>query len=361
MSTQPTIWKRAPHTEVKHRILREYLNAWYPKLQWARRVVFIDGFAGPGVYSEGELGSPLIAVEAAINHKANLDECELLYIFVEKDRPRYEHLKEVIDGIDKPRNVRCRTVHGEFTEELGKILDDIEAREKQLAPALVMVDPFGFAGVPLELLARVAKHDRSEFLISFMYESISRWLGHPKLEETFDRLFGCADWRDAIGMEPPETRRSFLIELYVRQIKAIGFEYVPPAFQMLDEGKRTEYFLLFASHSKDGLKAMKYAMWKADPSGRFRFSDASDAAQLDLIKPEPDFDDLKARIVGKFSGSEASVEEIEDFVLCDTLYRESHYKRQILVPMERDQELEVVKSDRQKARTFPAGTIIRFA
>ena len=51
---------------MKHLILQGYLEAWYPKLKFARRLVFIDGFAGPGEYLGGEKGSPLIALDAAI-------------------------------------------------------------------------------------------------------------------------------------------------------------------------------------------------------------------------------------------------------------------------------------------------------
>ncbi len=56
------LWELEPHTLGKHRVLRAYLDAWFPILSsWRKRILFIDGFAGPGEYKGGEEGSPQIA------------------------------------------------------------------------------------------------------------------------------------------------------------------------------------------------------------------------------------------------------------------------------------------------------------
>ncbi len=50
-----------------------------------------------------------------------------------------------------------------------------------------------------------------------------------------------------------------------------------------------EYFLIFGTKHIEGLKAMKEAMWKVDPTGAFRFSDVTNPAQLTLLGGEPDY------------------------------------------------------------------------
>lgn len=58
----PVIWELKPHTKAKHDILRRYLQAWFAIMgQTYPRIVYIDGFAGPGEYDRGEEGS-LIAI-----------------------------------------------------------------------------------------------------------------------------------------------------------------------------------------------------------------------------------------------------------------------------------------------------------
>src|SRR5438876_94766 len=84
LSHDKVLWVRKPHTAAKHSILRHYLEAWFPKLAWTSRVFFVDGFAGPGEYAGGEPGSPIIALNAAVQHKGDLSKCELLFMFVER-------------------------------------------------------------------------------------------------------------------------------------------------------------------------------------------------------------------------------------------------------------------------------------
>jgi three-Cys-motif partner protein len=141
-----TLWPLEPHTAAKHAILRKYLNQWLPKLAtWQGRVVFVDGFAGPGEYEGGEDGSPIIALKAAIKHKAQLT-AEMVFFFIEADKQRFEHLVALVEQIEKPKNVVVGVEHGNFVEEYGKILDQVEEGGHNLAPSLVMVDPFGWSG-----------------------------------------------------------------------------------------------------------------------------------------------------------------------------------------------------------------------
>lgn len=66
MQPRTTIWELEPHTAAKHEILRRYLQAWAPILSQGKfpNLVIVDGFAGPGRYSRGEEGSPIISIKA---------------------------------------------------------------------------------------------------------------------------------------------------------------------------------------------------------------------------------------------------------------------------------------------------------
>ena len=89
---QETLWDLEPHTRGKHLVLRAYLDAWLPIMSFANsRVLFIDGFAGPGEYAGGEEGSPQIAMRALVDHSANI-KAEVVYYFIEKDAERAKHL-----------------------------------------------------------------------------------------------------------------------------------------------------------------------------------------------------------------------------------------------------------------------------
>ena len=79
---------------------------------------------------------------------------------------------------------------------------------------------------------------------------------------------------------------------------------------MSNERDVTDYYLFYATNELLGLKKMKEAMWKADESGEFRFSDATDPNQLVLFEKAPNLPVLQARVIAEFSGREASIDDI---------------------------------------------------
>ena len=108
----PTIWELKPHTQAKHIILRRYLQAWLPIMTtYHGRVLYIDGFAGPGIYSEGAEGSPIIALREAKNHKANIT-AEIVFIFIEADSKRHVELKKQVGKISLPANMKVDCIKG---------------------------------------------------------------------------------------------------------------------------------------------------------------------------------------------------------------------------------------------------------
>lgn len=359
----PQVWPLPEHTGVKHAILRGYLGAWLPKLAWTGKVLFIDGFAGPGVYDGGEPGSPIIALDIALNHKsAAVARCERIFVFVESDPKRFARLEEELSAIDTPENVVVIRINDAFASAIAEILDDVESDGATLAPAFVMIDPFGWTGFPYSLIRRLGRHSRSEVLVTFMYEHINRFIEHPDQAGNWDELFGTSDWIGIEGMTDPAERREFLLSLYADQLRSAGFEFVFP-FEMRDDGNRTEYFLIFGTKSLDGLQAMKVAMWKAAPDGSFSFSDyraAATAEQMQLWQASPDFDELKRQILAEFAGKRVGTEGLREFVLTRTLYLDTHYKKQILTPMEQAGELKVERPPRRTRAYWGTGTVLDF-
>lgn len=81
---QTKLWKIDPHTKAKHEILRRYLGAWFGILgQKIPRIVYIDGFCGPGEYECGEPGSPLIALQQATPLATKCQNTEFVFIFID--------------------------------------------------------------------------------------------------------------------------------------------------------------------------------------------------------------------------------------------------------------------------------------
>ncbi len=360
-SKHDVVWDLSRHTAAKHAILRRYLDAWFPILtSWRHRVLVIDGFAGPGEYTKSEPGSPQIMIDAAANHKANLSSSEIIYIFIESDKPKFDRLQQVVsrkrDSNEIPPNMKIRTIHGEFADYSSKIFEALGS--KSLPPAFVMVDPFGTKGVPLDIVAKFIKQPQCDVLISLMTESMVRWLRSTELEPHLIKLFGADDWKEAAS-QPSGERAQFLCDLYVKKLTLSGAKF-PRTFEMKDERNHTEYYLVFTTDSIAGLRAMKAAMWAVDPSGQFKFSDTTNPQQMTLFASTPNYKQLQEEILQRYGGKEVSVSDLEDFIIAETAFLDTHYKRQILKPMESEGKLTIVKTPRKRKFSYPPGTVIRF-
>ncbi len=358
-----TVWQIDPHTQSKHTILRRYWEAWLPIMtKYNQRVLYIDGFAGPGKYAGGEDGSPLIALKSARDHHAR-PKSEVVFTFIEKDKKRFDHLVEIIEQIKPtlPKNFHVHRVHGTFDDQMTDVLNGIDEQRAKLAPSLVFIDPFGFSHTPFGTVRRIMQNPRCEILVTFMFEEINRFLGHPDHMDTYDQLFGTDRWREVLAVSDPDCRRRMIHDIYRDQLRGAGVEYVR-SFEMLNQGNRTDYFLFFGSHNLRGLEKMKEAMWKVDPSGTFQFSDFTDANRtMKLFGDEPDFEGLKNMTLRRFSGTSVSIEELTNFVLSDTPFLRTHFKTQILKPMELRGELSIAHAkEGRRHGTFPDGTVIEF-
>jgi len=339
---------------------------------WNGRILIVDGFAGPGRYTGGEEGSPIIALRTLMDHRQMARRLgpglEVRFHFVEERADRVAVLKQEIEKFKAatpfPDGVHVNVAAGRFDQYLDGILTGLEGAGKTIAPTFAFVDPFGFSGVPMKLIARLAKSPRCEALVSFMFESLNRFAGRqPKIGARLDELYGTKAWRPIAARDDPERRRRGLVELYRAQLVAAGFPLVTN-FEMLDKGNRTEYFLFFGTTNAKGLSAMKQAMWKADPAGGTAFSDhIALNPQLSLVSATAPVQSLRNVLVQRFRGQRVAIETIEDVVLKETIFSEKrHLKRATLGSLEREKKIHVQrpKGARVIPGQYPPGTSIRF-
>jgi three-Cys-motif partner protein len=367
---ETTAWLLEPHTKAKHEILRRYLGAWFPILTSGgrnRRVIFLDGFAGPGRYSAGEPGSPIIALNTLVNHPhfAKLDKTEFAMILVEEDPDRFTSLQAEVAAFwaeqpgGQPLNVKVHLRNGRFADVANEIMDQLDAEGHQLAPTFAFVDPFGFKGVPMTTIARLVKNSKSEVFFNFMFNAVNRWITHPEeyIQVHLEDLYGCDAYQQAAALEAAE-RKAFLHGLYAQQLHDVAGRKYVHSFEMVGMSGKSAYSLFFGTQHITGLKVMKDAMWSIDPTTGVRFSDRL-ADQDVLFQPEPDFRPLRAGIFQSFAGRTVSVETIEHYVLVETPYKASHYKKHVLKPLQ-DEGLVQPVSGQGKYGTYPAGIVLRF-
>lgn len=361
MPPNTTLWALDDHTRGKHLVLRAYMDAWLPIiLSKFKRAMFVDAFAGPGEYKNGELGSPLIALKALADHSSQgMMTGQMDYVFIEERVDRFDHLQQVIARQrtkgSVPTVCEIAPYNDTFAQVLPKLINTISSGR---IPTFVMIDPFGVSGIGMDHIHALMEHPSVEVYISFMYEFMNRFREHRNFESHLDDLFGCPDWRDGIDMPDGKERKAFFYELYGNQLKRSGAEHVLN-FELYG-GNQLKYALFFATKSNQGCDKMKQAMWKVAPLGGYTFR-SDTLGQLSFEAKLVDFSELDRALIGAFGMNQPiRVESIEEFMCSDrVLFHSSHLKSR-LADMERASSLMVDQSPRKKRFTFPPGTILRF-
>jgi three-Cys-motif partner protein len=355
----PVVWSAEAHTLAKHKILREYLQAWIPilsnQMKGARPVLFVDGFAGPGIYSKGEEGSPIIALRTALDLG---EQCQspVHLLFIEKDPERFAVLERQLALFSSELQVIPKVTlldpHQDDCESvLAKRLDLFETQDRPFGPALVFLDQFGYAAVSMNLLARILKHEMCEVLSYLLWRDINRFITDPEKASTFTRTFGSEEWKSAIPLTGPK-RMAFLLDLYRRQLRERAGAQFIWHFAMCGDHDEVIYWLFFATNNVEGLRQMKRAMLKVDDSGQFRFSDGA-ANQLAMFSIATD-EWLAKRLSSVFDGKTVTVKAIEVHVLLET----PQYKfAEVLADLERKSLLKVIDPPEGRKR----GSFLKYA
>jgi three-Cys-motif partner protein len=146
-------------------------------LQLERAVAVLRRICGRGRYNDGSEGSPLVALRHLVEHRSfpRMRDREFVFYLVEADKDNAESLDQEITKFKAekdpwPANVKTLVVNEKFDVTATAMIEQLRQQKRRLAPTFAFVDPFGYSGLPLDLLADLLNYSRSEV-------SSTSWLG----------------------------------------------------------------------------------------------------------------------------------------------------------------------------------------
>jgi len=349
-------WEYREHTRVKHILLKKYLTAWIPILgKWNSKICYFDGFAGRGEYTDGTLGSPLIALEVADNLSQYFG--KLICFFIEKEPENFKNLEKVLareqSRIKNLHKIEIIKGNDEFANVISGIFEYLEKEKSILAPSFFFIDPFGFSGIPFAVIRRILENPKTEVFFTFMVRDIARFIKLPELEDVFNKLFGTDRWKEILNssVKKPEIA---LINLYREQLHDIAnVKYSWPFRVCTSEKIQTLYYLLHVTNNFKGHSIMKNIMFNQSAEGNFAYlgpQDITARTQMRLFDIHS-IQDLKKYLMERFKGKSLEYEEIQEQV-CTPWYTEppyidKHY-RKALKELGKEKK---IKADRISSKT----------
>ncbi|MCA9925995.1 MAG: three-Cys-motif partner protein TcmP [Anaerolineales bacterium] len=324
-------------SEVKSLLVSKYFWAWAKVMISAQkryrpttnRIAYIDLFAGPGRYKDGQLSTPLLVLQQAIEDVEMRQ--RLITIFNDKDIDNANALRNAIDKLPGVEKLKHKPVIWNF--EVGE--DIAETFERMnIVPSLFFVDPWGYKGLSLRLINAVVKDFGCDCIFFFNYNRINMGLGNEFVSDHIDALFGKAradKLRHELGTKTPADRESAIVNEICEALKDMGREYVLPFGFKSADGRRTSHHLIFVSKHVRGYEIMKGIMARHSSTveqgvASFDFNPVANLQYRLLFDLSRPVDDLADLLLKQFSGKTLTMKEIYELHHVDTPYISSNYK-----------------------------------
>ena len=259
----PTAYHGRETAFIKHELLKAYLKRLFLIIGMSAQrlgiteLCYVDGFAGPWLDGSDDLGSTSIAISLGI-----LDECRrelekqgrpvrIRALYVEKDRVAFARLEGYLRE-QTPVGIEAKPLEGNFVELRQTILDWCGSA----AFAFFFLDPKGWKAVGVNVLRPLLARPQSEFLITFMYDFVTRFVSMQELETHMFELLGEAP---NVGERHGPEREKHVLNIYRRNLQQLmpvkGNWRARSAYvRVLDREKdRTKYHLTYLTSHPHGI------------------------------------------------------------------------------------------------------------
>lgn len=331
MAAVAKLWECSPRTKAKLDILNNYLGAWFNILAsyGYKHVIYVDGFCGPGEYSTGEIGSPVIAAKHSNSCAEKYSDFSSTLVFVDENKDALDNLDNSTE-ITKPHpNTNIVKMHGEFIDVLPNIIGILERYPS--SPVFSFVDPFGFGDTPYVEIKKLMHNKSCEMFVNFMCGFMNRFKEHHDEKVTNSILCAIGEGNIDRIIEAQNSTEEFC-EVYAEKLKELG-PFVSK-FIMRDEGNVFDNALFFCGRQKRGYEKMKEAMWRIDPIHGNSFSayKAGKAEnQSDLFGQEAYTADLSKILLRRYAGRRnVPVHDIFEWVVSETdTFLEKHARAEL--------------------------------
>lgn len=262
-------YKGREQAYIKHYLLEQYLPEWAYKVGRAwDTLVYVDGFAGPWETTDPNYGDSSFAVgvdtlrrcrSGLKSQGVNLTTAAIL---VENDPDAFKKL-ESFAGSNTGPEVSVRAVPGKFVDNIPEI-----NRLVRLAGPrpfkFVLLDPKGWADIPMHSLRGFLKNRSCEVLITLMTKHINRFLNKEDRAASYDNLFGRKGVLQSLQSVVGEDRIDRAVTEYGQSLQLLcGFQFVSSAAILEPDEAQVRYFLVYGTNHPRGIEVFKAAEKKA--------------------------------------------------------------------------------------------------
>lgn len=354
-------------SKLKAEIVSKYFATWANVIasQNFEKIAYLDLFAGPGRYDDGNPSTPLLVIENTINHFNKRVRQKVQLVFNDAEAENIQKLKnEIKKFADISKLKFTPSTYNEKIDE--KIVKHYETITK--VPTLSFIDPWGYKGFSLPLVRALVKDWGCDCIFFFNYRRINAGIANPSLQKPINIVFTeevLDALRQAVPGKRPYEREVIVLDKLKEVFKEWGMRYVLPFPFKNKKGSRTTHYLIFISKNILGFNIMREIMGRCSsshiqevPSFEYDPSAAKEKQrQLHFFKKEP-LDDLKKMLMDTFAGITLTMKDI--YEQHHEMYIKKNY-RTVLLDLEKEDKIKTNRVERKARKgTFPDDMLVSF-
>lgn len=359
--------KQTRSSKIKANIVSEYFPQYckiilrYPQEQ----IRYLDLFAGPGVYDDGSLSTPILVAKACAKDPRLSSTVKLIF----NDNTHSDRLKSNFEFHFGENTFKHKPVFGNRTigedEKVRNYLikNTMNENKKNAYPTLLFFDPFGYKGIDTKVLAEFLKNWGNELFLFVNIKRIHAAVENDKFDDLMQELFPTTIdtiRKDRKYLSNVQERLNLIIENLAseyRRVVAGKLYYTAFKFQEEDNTATSHYILHFTKHSR-GYDLVKQIYHDFDNIGATLERDgtyAFDAKRLDMDEQQslgldfgdPNINSLSALLRAKYRGQKLSAMKLFDEHHSTGKFSRKHYSH-ALRKMVADNEVKATFTDSVK-------------
>ena len=318
-------------TQYKIRYVSEYVREWlYVAVNMdVKNIIFIDAMANAGIYKDGAIGTS-IEVLMLFREFADQHRDKSFYLLLNdrnKDRlVAQDKLIAYFMGDSKPDNIIIQLKDDDVNDYLEnyQMFDEIIGHDRSMC--VLFVDPYNFRTVRINRIQRFVERYYCEVLFNIFTSDRVRNDDDSQIQECLgDNIIPTG--KDTINVIANALKTGYI---------KFAFSY---AFRI-----RTNielYQIMFLTPNKRGLEKLKDAVWTVfDGAKYYRNTNMIpeqismfDSKEIQSYTLQEYASDAQGLLLQDFHGKGYSYEEIELFIIQNTMLRSSHVIKNVIKPL----------------------------
>jgi three-Cys-motif partner protein len=249
-------------TQIKLKILKEYLKKWLPvflrkKQKFWTDIFIYDFFAGEGHDKDGYIGSPLIILEELLEYQQDIknENINLKVILNDIDQKKVEKLESVINTDNYDFDIKI--LNEDFTSLFNKIYPQMVSNGNDKLPRFMFIDQYGVKYLTKEIFNKLADLKRTDFLFFISSHFVKRF---AELSE-FKKYIEIS--KSDFDLTKPYQCHRVVFEYFRSMIPQNKELYLAP-FSLQKENTNNVYGLIFGSHNILGIEKFLKLAWRLD-------------------------------------------------------------------------------------------------